>query len=85
MLLQISLLGLKSSDLSLQLGILALLVEVILLHFLFSLEHISRQTLPDVLGLASQGVIKSLLLGAQVLNLLLIEVEFFRQSPDGLF
>ena len=82
MLLEVSLLGLESRDLSLHLGILTLLVEVVLLHFFLGLEHICRQTFPDVLSLASQGVIERLLLGAEVLDLLLVEVELFGQRSN---
>ena len=52
MLLQVSLLGLKSGDLLLELGVLALLAVVALLHFVFGAEDLGGQGLADVTSLA---------------------------------
>ena len=44
--------GLKSGDLLLELGVLALLPVVALLHFVFSAEDLGGQRLADVTSLA---------------------------------
>ena len=51
-LLQVGLLGLKSGDLLLELGVLALLPVVALLHFVFGAEDLGGQGLADVTSLA---------------------------------
>ena len=83
-LLQVSLLGLKSGDLLLELGVLALLAVVALLHFVFGAEDLGGKGLADVTSLAREDVFERFLLGSEGLDLLLVEIELLIHATDGL-
>ena len=84
-LLKVSLLSLQGGDLMLQLGVLALLPMVALLHLVFGAEDLLSEGLADVTCLAGKDVFERFLLGAEGLDLLLIEVQFLVHAADGLF
>ena len=56
-LLEVGLLRLEICYLVLQLLALILLIEVGLLHVFFSLEDVSCEILPDLLGLPGEGIV----------------------------
>ena len=85
MLLKVSLLGFESGDLGLYFIIFIFLAEIGFFHVLFGFENIVGQVLSNLLGLSRKGIIESLFLGSEGLDLLFVEVELFLEGLNGFF
>ena len=77
-----SLFASESSHLLLDARILSFLVSVVAFHFLFHLEVLIGESLPDFLSLQSEHALQGLFFATEHLHFLLVVVELFCQRLD---